>query len=172
MLLGAVACSGGGTRPTTLPPVTATTPAADTSSAPPHHSRADDLAAVKAVVRKYYRLLNGSTTVANAKALAALMTRDCKCRRAAESVLSAAKKSQHYFGHATITDLIPNIDSATAADALVDYNSSRSGLRASDGRPISTVPGRQGIKVVIRLVKVGSAWRIFQIEIVDAGAAA
>src|SRR3954470_12684800 len=87
------ACSGGASAPRTLPPLSAT-PAAVTSTAPPT-SKAAELAAVKAVVRRYYQLLNSPTPIANADALAALMTAECSCRRVSDSIRKMAKAHRH-----------------------------------------------------------------------------
>ena len=84
------ACSSGGSAPRTLPPLSST-PAAVVSTPPPT-SKAAELAAVKAVVRRYYALLNAPTTVANANALAALMTADCKCREVVAATRHAARR--------------------------------------------------------------------------------
>src|SRR3954447_8253720 len=89
-------CSSGGSAARTLPPLS-TTPAAVTSTAPPT-SRAAELSAIKAVVRRYYQLLNSPTTLANADALAALMAPNCKCREVAQSTREVATSGRHYYG--------------------------------------------------------------------------
>src|SRR4051794_33033845 len=123
----AAGCGGHAGRPRSLPPISSTSAAAATSAAP--HSRADDLAAVKAVVRKYYALLGASTSYETAIRLGQLVTRDCKCMAAADAFRRAARAHQHYFGHVNIRNLVANIDGRSQADALVVYDYTRAGLR-------------------------------------------
>ena len=164
------ACSGdGGSAPRTLPPVS-TTPAAATSTAPPT-TKATELAAVKAVIRRYYQLLNAPTTIANANALAALMTEDCTCRRVAESTREIAARHQHYFGHTRLVAVTPALDGPADADALVQYDYSDGGIRDSSGRILSRSQGRRGALLSFRLVRSGSGWVISSVVVLRQGSA-
>src|SRR5206468_12333734 len=120
-------------------PALSTTPAAQASSAAPT-SKAADLAAVKAVVREYYRLLNGPTTVNSARKLTLLMVHGCTCLRVARSIRDAARKGQRYFGSAEVKNLVANLDGVGAADVLVQYDYSRSGLETASGTTLHVVP--------------------------------
>ncbi len=151
-------CSGGGSAPRSLPPLS-TTPAAVSSNAPPS-SKAADLAAVKAVVRRYYALLNSPTTVANADALAALMTADCKCRRVADSTREVAERGQHYFGKTHVVAIRAVLDTRDSAEALVQYNVGTSGIETAAGRRLTVYPALHGAKVNFLLRRDGAHWRI------------
>jgi len=161
------ACSSSGSTPRTLPRLS-TTPAAATSAAPPT-SKAAELAAVKAVVRRYYALLNAPTTVANANALAALMTKDCTCRRVARSIRRLATAHRSYFGHSTVVTLRPSIDSQSNADVYVQYDYTRGGYRDDGGHILHIEPGHVGVKVDFRLVGNGSGWLIAQVDLITSG---
>jgi hypothetical protein len=151
------ACSGnGGSGPRTLPPLSIT-PAAVTSTAPPT-SKAAELAAVKAVVRRYYQLLNAPTTVANADALAALMAADCSCRAASNATRRAAVAGESYFGKNRLRSLVANLDGAGQADVLVTYDYSAGGRKGSTGTVLSRSKAHRGATVDIGLTKVGSRW--------------
>ena len=161
------ACSGGSSQPRTLPALS-TTPAAVTSTAPPT-SKAADLAAVKAVVRRYYALLNAPTTVENADALAALMTADCKCRRVADSTREVAQRGQHYFGRITNLSMTPSLDGDNSADALVQYDYSAGGIRDSVGRVIARTEGRTGTLLSFHFSKRSGRWLISSVSQLRAG---
>jgi hypothetical protein len=161
------ACSAGGSGPRTLPALS-TTPAADASSNPPT-SRAAELAAVKAVVRRYYALLNAPTTVANAKALAALMTPDCECRRVAESTRQIAERNQHYFGRVRLIAVTPALDGSALADALVQYDYSDGGIRTANGEVVSRSEGRRGTLLSFRFRRIRGLWLISEVVVVRKG---
>jgi hypothetical protein len=150
------ACGGGGSAPRTLPRLSST-PAAVTSTAP-LAGKAAELAAVKAVVRRYYALLNAPTTVANADALASLMTRECSCRAAASATRQAAVAGETYFGKNQLRSVVANLDGARQADVLVTYDYSAGGRRGSTGTVMSHSQAHRGATVDIRLTKLGDRW--------------
>src|SRR3954468_3332360 len=94
----AAGCSSGD-KPVALPSLSASD---SPSASPTPTSTATELAAVSAVVHRYFELVNGPTTTAAANELFSIMTTACKCRRVATSVRDAASKGERYFGHTTI----------------------------------------------------------------------
>jgi hypothetical protein len=159
-------CSSGGSKPVSLPSLTPSTSASPTPSAT---STTTELSAVSTVVRRYFALINGPTTEAAATELFSIMTAPCKCRRVASSVRDAAKRGQSYFGMATITSFVPTIDAASAADVLVDYDSTASGLRDSKGHVLHRDPPMKGMSADFRLVRVDGVWRIDIVQIIRDG---
>lgn len=156
-------CSGDPGEPRVLPSLTATPSPSTTPTA------ASDLEAATQVVRKYYSLLNAATTSANADALAALMTASCKCREVAQSTREVAAKHQHYFGEILLTSVLPSINGKAAADVLVHYDYTASGVADADGQVVRSSPGRKGIGVDFRLVREKSDWLIAEILTVSPG---
>ncbi|HET7309884.1 MAG TPA: hypothetical protein VFJ17_01005 [Mycobacteriales bacterium] len=156
------ACSSGGSAPRSLPALS-TTPAAATSTAPPT-SKAAELAAVKAVVRRYYALANQLHRTMDADPLAQLMTPDCSCRQQIQAIRSAAAVHNHYVDTATITSLTPALDSATTADVLVEFDAGVGGLVDASGRVITKSPPRKGIRRLFLLRLVGHQWLIAEIR--------
>src|SRR3954447_704771 len=125
-------CSSGGSAPRTLPPLS-TTPAAVTSTAPPT-SKAAELAAVKAVVRRYYTLINQLQQSMNADAIAELSTPQCPCRSFVAAIRKTASQGQRYFGHIKIISLSADKDGPDYAEALATYDSSAGGTETRAGR--------------------------------------
>ena len=166
--LSALALAGcsSGDKPVALPSLSQSPTASPTPS--PTNS-ATELAAVSAVVRRYFALINGPSTAAAADELISIMTAPCKCRRVASSVRDAASKGQTYFGKATITSFVPSIDGQAAADVLVDYDSTVSGLRDAHGRVLHRDPAMKDMSADFRLVRVGGVWRIDIVEIIRDG---
>jgi hypothetical protein len=140
-----------------------------TTASPSPTSTAAELAAVTAVVRRYFALVNGPTTEAAANELFAMMTPQCKCRRVATSMKQVARDGDHYFGGSQITSLVPSLDGADAAEALVDYDYRSGGIKDAGGHVLRTSRGHRDVKVVFRLVKQGSSWLIFRIEVISDG---
>lgn len=161
LVAGLAGCSSGGSKPTSLPSLTANTSLSPTPS--------PNAAAVAAVVRRYYQLLNAPTTVANGEALAALMTPDCSCRRVATSTVDAAKKHQSYFGVTKVVSITPIIDGATSADALVEYNYGDSGLRDSQGHTLSRSRGHDSSKLMFYFRLVDGHWLISTVRSISDG---
>lgn len=157
LALGAsiVGCSGSSDSPTTLPPISQP-PSTTPSTQPP----TDPKAAAVAVVREYFRLLNAPTSVDTATALRALMTDACTCQQVADSTESVARRGQHYFGRTTARHLTPNLDGANAAEVLVDYDYTSSGIANHDGSIVSKSPGRIGATLDFRLRQSASGWLI------------
>lgn len=158
----AVGCSSDPGHPRTLPNLTA-------SPTPSPTPTVSDLAAAADVVRRYYALLNAETTLANANALAELMTSSCKCQEVAESTRRTAARNQHYFGKIRVTSMVPTLDGDAAADVLVHYDYTRSGVADSDGHVVRSSPGRAQVGVDFRLVHVKTKWLIAQIDAVSPG---
>jgi hypothetical protein len=130
------------------------------------------LAAVTALVRRYYSLLNGSTSLANANALARLMTPDCTCQEVVQSTRSAVAKGQQFFGSNRVLSVVPSLDGPAAADVVVTYDYTRSGVKDRTGHVISSGRGRNGTTQDFRLVKRNNAWLINAILRVSPGAPA
>jgi len=155
-------CSDGGSAPRTLPPVS-TTPAAATSTAPPT-SKAADLAAVKAVVRRYYQLVNRLHSEMPADAFASLMTPTCVCREQVAAIRQAVSKHQRYIDTATVISITPALESKTTADALVQYDAGAGGLVNSQGRRLTSAPPRHGLRRLFHLRLVAGVWLIDDIQ--------
>lgn len=156
------ACSSGGTAPRSLPPLS-TTPAANASTAPPT-SKAAELAAVKAVVRRYYALANHLRISMNAAPLSQLMTADCTCREQIRAIETAAAQGRHYIDHAILRSITPELDGPTAADVLVEFDAGPGGLVDSAGRAITSVSARAGIRRFFHLVLISGHWLISEIQ--------
>lgn len=159
-------CSTGPGKPTTLPTLTPTTGAATPTPSP----TASDLEAATNVVRRYYALLNAPTTAANADALSRLMTSTCKCQEVVEVTRAAVRKHERFFGRNQVVKLTPSRDGSAAAEVLVTYNYTRSGLLDANGRVVSQSTGRRGTTQVFRLLQSPRGWLITAIERVTAGA--
>jgi glutamate-1-semialdehyde aminotransferase len=168
-ILAASACgTGGSDRPRTLPPVS-TTPAAAATSAGATDDEAAALAAATAVVRQYFTLLNAETTTSVAQQLAALMTRSCACRKVAQSTREVALAGNHYFGKTKVTDLSAALNSPSEAQILVQYDFTRSGIARRSGQVVSTLPGRRGALMSIRIQRDSENWLISELLYVRDG---
>lgn len=165
LALALTGCGGGGSKPVSLP----TLPSATNSPTPSATSSQTELDAVSAVVRRYFELINGPTTVANADQLFAIMTPACKCRRVATSVRDAARRHQSYYGRATVTSFVPNLDGPNDADVLVDYDSSISGLRDGNGRTLHRDRAIKGMSADFRMVRRQGNWLIDIVQIIRDG---
>ena len=157
-------CGGGGSKPVSLPslsPLDSPTPTATSSQT--------ELDAVSAVVRQYYSLLNGDTTRANASALSALMTASCPCQEVVSATKQAVARHQHFFGTNRVVSAVPNLDGPNAADVLVTYDYTRSGIKDANGHVVSSGPGRRGTTQDFRLIKRDGRWLIAKILRVSAG---
>ena len=162
------ACSGdGGSAPRTLPPLS-TTPAAVTSTAPPT-TRAAELAAVKAVVRRYYQLINGLHLSMNADAIAALSTRDCACRSFVAAIRNTASQGQRYFGHIHVVGLTADMDGPNYAEVLATYDSSAGGTVTNTGRVVYRGTPHHGTVENFLLTKRGGSWLISAITVIHRG---
>ena len=150
-------CSSGGSAPRTLPPLS-TTPAAVTSTAPT--SKAAELAAVKAVVRRYYSLINELHRSMDAEKLGSLMTPSCSCREQVDAIRQAASKGQRYIDTVRLVSLTPAIETPTQADVLVQYNALRGGLVSASGRTITSTRPQEGLKRFFVLQLIGDQWLI------------
>ena len=166
VLLGVLAgCGGGGSKPVSLPtlPSTSSSPTASATSSQ------TELDAVSAVVRRYYQLLNVPTSLTQASQLEALMTLDCHCRDVVRAIRGALSEHQHFFGTNKIVSLVPNMDGDRAADVLLTYDFTRSGLADSHGRVISSGPAMTGATQDFRLAELNGRWLISQILRVSPG---
>ena len=161
----AAGCSSGD-KPAALPSLTQSNSA---SASPSPTSSATELAAVSAVVHRYFELINGPTTATAANELFAIMTAACKCRRVPTSVRDAAANGERYFGRTTIQSFVPTIDGPEDADVLVDYDSSTSGLRDASGRQLHRDPAMRGMTADFRLVQRKGVWLIDIVQIIRDG---
>jgi hypothetical protein len=148
-------CSGSSESPQKLPPLS-TTPAAAASTP----STRDPKAAAVAVVREYFRLLNAKTTLDTAKSLRALMVQSCSCTKVADSTAAVARRGEHYFGRTTPRSITPTLSGPTAAEVLVDYDYTATGIARSDGSVVSKSPARIGATLDVRLERVKGVWLI------------
>jgi hypothetical protein len=165
LVAGLAGCSGGG-KPTTLPSLTANTSLSPTPSA---SGKSAELAAVTAVVRQWFQLLQSDTTTETAAAIDAITAPNCKCRNASRSIRAAVAKHQRYVGTSHITGIVPNLDGTTVAEVLVDYDYSAGGLRDEAGAWVSRIRARKNVEANFRLEWHASNWRIWQIETVRDG---
>jgi hypothetical protein len=158
------ACGGSGSAPRALPALS-TTPAADASTAPPT-SRAAELAAVKAVVRRYYALLNRLHIDMNADGFAELMTEDCLCQQQVDAIRNAVARHEHYIDAVKLVSLTAALESRSRADVLVQYNARRGGLVEASGRQVTSTPAKAGLKRFFVLVLKENRWLISEIRAV------
>jgi hypothetical protein len=163
-VLALASCSSGD-KPRTLPPIS-TPPSASASPSPDQQT---ELAAVEAVVRRYYELTSDTTTNTTASKLEALMTTGCPCRRVPDSIRTAVAHGESYFGATSITSLVPNLDGPGSADVLLDYDASASGLRDHDGRVLRSFKAVNGAKADFRLIMSGRRWLIQAVAIISSG---
>src|SRR3954447_22403483 len=116
---------GSGDKPVALPSLTSSSTA---SASPSPTGSATELAAVSAVVRRYYQLLNVATSTQQANELAALMVPSCHCREVVDAIRAAVAKRQHFFGQNKVVSVVPNLDGPRSADVLLTYDFTRSGV--------------------------------------------
>jgi hypothetical protein len=161
------ACSGGGSAPGSLPPLS-TTPAAVTSTAP-LSSKAADLAAVKAVVRRYYALVNSLGATMDANAIAALSEPSCACRTFVTAVRKTAGQHETYFGQIDVIGLTAVMDSSSYAEVLATYNSSAGGTRSSSGQVLYRGVPHKGTVENFVLHKRKDRWLIVSISLIRHG---
>jgi hypothetical protein len=162
--LGLTGCSGSSDSPTTLPPIS-TTPAASQSTAP----ATDAKAAALAVVKEYFRLLNNLENDMAVASFARLESASCSCRKLLTSLREARRRSQHYFGMAQVRSMKAVVDTPTAVEVLVTYDSTAGGLKGEDGSVITRAPGRNGVTENFYLQKLSSGWRIVNLVPVRRG---
>jgi hypothetical protein len=161
------ACSGGGSTPRTLPSLSST-PAAVTSPAPPT-SKAAELAAVKAVVRRYYMLINQLQRSMNADAIAELSTPQCPCRSFVSAIRSTASRGQRFFGHIEIVGLSADTDGPDYAEVLATYDSSAGGTETGAGKIVYRGRPHHGTVENFLLQKQHGVWLIVSITVVQKG---
>jgi hypothetical protein len=161
----AAGCSSGD-KPVALPSLS---PSQTAAASPSPTSSATEIAAVSAVVRQYYALLNVTTSRQQANQLAALMTPSCHCRDVVKAIRAAVTKGQHFFGQNKVQSLVPNLDGPRAADVLLTYDFTRSGIKDASGRVVSSGPGMKGATQDFRLERQGDRWLISQILRVSSG---
>ena len=164
MAVGTAGCSGSSDSPTTLPPIS-TTPAPSQTSTPPQSPKA----AAEAAVHQYFRLLNNLEHKMDVQAFARLESRTCPCRKLLASLRQAKARSQHYYGKARIRSISTVVDTATAAEVLVTYDSTAGGLMEDDGAIVTRAPGRVGITENFVLRAVAGRWVIVNLVAVDRG---
>jgi hypothetical protein len=156
------ACGGGGSAPRTLPRLS-TTPAAVTSTAP-LAGKAAELAAVKAVVRRYYALLNALHKRMDPAPFAALMTSHCVCRAQVNAIREARDRNQHYIDTVRLVSLTAAMETDSRADVLVQYDARRGGLVDAAGRDVTSTRASAGVKRFFILEKTDGHWLIAEIR--------
>jgi hypothetical protein len=165
-------CGGSASSaPTSLPQLTKTpvaTPASPSPS-PTTVSKKAELAAAKAVVTRYYSLLNAATTVQNATRIADLMVQGCSCLRVARSTRSVARKHHRYYGRTTVTARRANLDGPKSADVLVRYDYTDTGIETLSGRRLTHIEGRTDNQIDVRLQLIGGQWSISALEVISNG---
>jgi hypothetical protein len=162
------ACGGSSSAPKSLPTLPSATDPAPTSASPTPTatSKKAELAAAKAVVVRYFSVVNAMHIHMDAQALDALFTKDCTCQAQVRAVRRAAKRGEHYTDHASINAIRPNIDGQDLADVLVDYDTRRGGLVDSTGHRVTSTTPKKHVRWVFRLQRLAGDWRITRIEIV------
>jgi hypothetical protein len=165
------ACGGSSSAPKSLPTLpTATDPAPSSASpTPTATSKKAELAAATAVVDRYYLLLNAPTTVHNAALIARLMVEDCSCLRVARSTRSVALDHHRYYGRTTVRARKASLDSPQAADVLVRYDYTDTGIETLTGRRLTHIQGRVDNQIDVRLDLVKNLWRISALEVIRNG---
>jgi hypothetical protein len=179
VLGSSAACSGGSSGPATLPalsssvatplPTASASPAASPSpvasaTAATQRTRKAELAAVTAVVRRYFATVNDLHRTMNANELADEFTSACPCQAQVRAVRSAAAKHEHYIDHATVNALRPVLQDPSHAQVLADYDSTSGGLVSRDGRRITTTRSEIHVRWNFELRRGNSVWRISSIE--------
>ena len=167
-LTGCSGSSPGDTGATLPPAATSSTPDSPTppdSSAP----AAGERAASAAVVRHYYSLLNGATSLSNAHQIASLMTAGCKCRVVATSTIERVRKHEHFFGRNNVDVLRAVPEGSNAAVVLVTYHYTRSGTATRNGRVIAEEPARKDVREEFHLSQIQGRWLIAGITSLDPG---
>jgi hypothetical protein len=130
------------------------------SSAPPHPPRQ----AALEVVRRYYRVLNSLRHTMDADALAALLTPSCPCQAQVAAIRTAAARGERYTDHASVNVMRASVQYPRHAFVLVNLDTGRGGLLASDGRRLTSAPPHDGVQRVFRLVRLRRHWSIAAIE--------
>jgi hypothetical protein len=145
-------------------------PVSHAAAAGRHGGRRDtELAAVAAVVRRYYGLFNAATSARTASRIAALVVRRCSCFQLVRSFRAAARNHERYVGRGHLTAVRPEYDSPSAAGALVSFDATAAGLVRADGSFVDHVSARHDVTEHLDLVPVRGGWRIVDVTLVSAG---
>lgn len=158
---------GGSDGGTALPPLTpsATASSSTPSTSPTHETKHQELAAAKAVVRRYYAVLNNLHRDMNARALFALFTKDCACREQARAVKHARARGEHYIDHVRLLRVSGRITGDGLADVFVTFDAARGGLVDRNGRHITSAPPQSNVKRAFVLERTADGWRIAKLEV-------
>jgi hypothetical protein len=169
--LSVTACSSGSsTAPQGLPALSSTVSASPPQSATPSPNRpkttakAAELAAVSAVIARYFAIVNNLHSDMDSYALGALFTTDCVCQAQTRSVRSAAAQHEHYIDHATVNALRASTEGTNNAGVLADYNTSSGGLVDSQGRRITRTRAKRSVRWQFSLRCIDSHWLISSIQ--------
>jgi hypothetical protein len=161
-MVGAMCAAGcsGGDKPGTLPLLSSTPTPSATSATPSAHQLE---AEAEAVVRRYFILVNAGTSQTVADQLTQLMTASCSCQRVPTSLRNASIRKRQYFGSAHLKKVVVFLKPREFADALVDYDTSASGLRDSDGTVLQSEPASRDVQLIFRLVRQRDQWLINEV---------
>jgi hypothetical protein len=116
------------------------------------------------VVRRYYRVINSLHHTMDAAALATLLTRSCPCQAQVNAIRTAAARGERYADRASVNVMRASLQDARHAYVLVNLDTGRGGLVASNGRRLTSAPPRHGVQRVFRLVRQRRHWSIAAIE--------
>lgn len=122
------------------------------------------LGAAAAVVRSYFRVVNGLQTHMDGAALARLMTPDCTCREQVNAVRAAAARGERFVYETTIVAVTVRPDGAGRASVLVEYNTGAAGIIDSSGRRVTSSRPQRGLKRLFRLRHEQHGWLIGAIQ--------
>jgi hypothetical protein len=157
--------------PHSLPPLAPAATQSATPTPPPSPSttplapKIGEIAAVKAVVKRYYAIANNLHLDMDSRALASLFTPACKCQAQARAVHLAASKGEHYIDHAHINALRASGEGPRFAHVLADIDAARGGLETSDGRTVTYARPQDHVRRVFRLEEFRQGWLIYSIDV-------
>jgi hypothetical protein len=169
----AAGCGGGGSDgPQALPSLTPSVvsapsalPDASESAAAAAAARQAELTAAKAVVVRYFALINEKTSLHQARALEAIMTAGCKCRDIPHAIRNLLARGGHYFGQVRVKTVRANLDGSASADILVDFAATAGGHVTRSGRQVRVGHAQSHVKRNFLLEK-RSDWFIREIDFV------
>jgi hypothetical protein len=167
------ACGGSSSAPKSLPTLpTATDPApASASPTPTATSKKAELAAAKAVVARYYSLLNNLSKAMNADGFASIMTADCTCRAFVRDIRVTAAKHQHYFGVDHVNALKAVDAGPSAVQVLVRYSSAGGGIKTDSGSIVHRGHATHDATLNFQVKELAGRWLIYRIDLLSKGTA-
>jgi hypothetical protein len=165
------ACGGSSSAPKSLPTLpTATDPAPTSASpTPAATSKKAELVAATAVVKRYFKLLESSTSTSTVMQLKAVVLPGCTCNQVVSSFRGAIRRHEHYVGTGHITLVRPVYDSSSTAEVLIRFDSSSGGLAREDGSYVSRVSQQHDVAENFDVRLESGAWRIQEVTLISKG---